>query len=34
MTNSQAGDYTLGMTKVDGLWPTEGYRELIKEESV
>ncbi len=32
MTNSQAWDYAVGMIKVDGLEPTEEFKEYIEKE--
>lgn len=32
MTNSQAWDYAIGMIKVDGLEPTEDFKENIEKE--
>lgn len=32
MTNSQAWDYAIGMIKVDGLEPTEEFKEYIEKE--
>ena len=29
MTNSQAWDYAIGMTKVDGLEPTEDFKKYV-----
>ena len=30
MTNSQAWDYAIGLIKVDGLEPTEDFKEYIE----
>ena len=30
MTNAQAWDYSIGMIKVDGLEPTEDFKEYIE----
>lgn len=32
MTNSQAWDYAIGMIKVDGLEPTEDFKQYIEKE--
>ena len=32
MTNSEAWDYAVGMIKVDGLEPTEEFKEYIEKE--
>ena len=32
MTNTQAWDYAIGMIKVDGLEPTEEFKEYIEKE--
>lgn len=32
MTNAQAWDYAIGMIKVDGLEPTEDFKEYIEKE--
>ena len=32
MTNTQAWDYALGMIKVDGLDPTEEFKEYVEKE--
>ena len=32
MTNTQAWDYAIGMIKVDGLEPTEDFKEYIEKE--
>ena len=32
MTNTQAWDYAVGMIKVDGLEPTQEFREYIEKE--
>ena len=32
MTNSQAWDFAIGMIGVDGLQPTEEFRDLIEKE--
>ena len=32
MTNSQAWDYAIGLIKVDGLEPTEDFKEYIEKE--
>lgn len=32
MTNTQAWDYAVGMIKVDGLEPTEEFKEYIEKE--
>ena len=32
MTSSQAWDYAVGMIKVDGLEPTEEFKEYIEKE--
>ena len=32
MTNAQAWDYALGMVKVDGLEPSEEFKEYIEKE--
>ena len=32
MTNEQAWDYAIGMIKVDGLEPTEEFKEYIEKE--
>lgn len=32
MTNSQAWDYAIGMIKVDGLEPTDDFKEYIEKE--
>ena len=34
MTNTQAWDYAVGMIKVDGLEPTEEFKELSKRKNV
>lgn len=31
MTNAQAWDYSIGMIKVDGLEPTEDFKNIWKE---
>ncbi len=33
MTDSQAWDYTVGMIKVDGLEPTEDFKEYIEKKT-
>lgn len=32
MTNAQAWDYAVGMIKVDGLEPTEEFKEYVEKE--
>ena len=32
MTNAQAWDYAIGMIKVDGLEPTDDFKEYIEKE--
>lgn len=32
MTNSQAWDYAIGIIKVDGLEPTDDFKEYIEKE--
>ncbi len=32
MTNEQAWDYAIGMIKVDGLEPTEDFKQYIEKE--
>lgn len=32
MTNAQAWDYAVGMIRVDGLEPTEEFKEYIEKE--
>ena len=32
MTNTEAWDYAIGMLKVDGLEPTEAFKEYIEKE--
>lgn len=32
MTNSEAWDYAIGLIKVDGLEPTDEFKEYIKKE--
>ena len=32
MTNAQAWDYAIGLIKVDGLEPTEEFKECIEKE--
>ncbi len=32
MTNAQAWDYAVGMIRVDGLEPTEDFKEYIEKE--
>ncbi len=32
MTNAQAWDYAIGMVRVDGLEPTEEFKEYIEKE--
>lgn len=32
MTNSQAWDYAIGLIKVDGLEPTDDFKEYIERE--
>ncbi len=32
MTNSQAWDYAIGLIKVDGLEPTDDFKEYIEKE--
>ena len=32
MTNSQAWDYAIGMIKIDGLEPTEDFKQYIEKE--
>jgi hypothetical protein len=32
MTNSEAWDYAIGMIKVDGLEPTEDFKQYIEKE--
>ena len=32
MTNGQAWDYAVGMIKVDGLEPTEEFKEYVEKE--
>ena len=34
MTNSQAWDYAIGMIKVDGLEPTEDFKNILKWKNV
>ncbi len=34
MTNTQAWDYAVGMIKVDGLEPTEDFKEYIEKEKL
>ena len=34
MTNSQAWDFAIGMTKAAGLEPTEDFKEQVKKEKL
>lgn len=32
MTDTQAGDYAIGMIKIDGLEPTDEFKQFIEKE--